>query len=252
MRGVAGGEAADLLARIDVEDVDDVAGRGRDGDGAAVGRDGHVIRALAVDLKAPLDLAARQVEPDHVAQAGPGDDQQPPVVSRVHVVDELVVALADELADREEVAEALGVEHDLGHPLLEVGDDVDAGDAPQAGAQLLGGAGVLLHLAGLGAGEEAQHVRGPLPVVADEDDLARLRPLRLLLGLGDGRLGGGRGEPGEERGRHAAGEQQRRHQEARAPSRRPASPRALFQASHHQNRVKTVGTQACGCAGSRL
>ena len=111
--------------RSGVEDVDDVAGRGRDRDAPAVGRDRHVVRALAVDHEAPDDLAGVEVDRDDVGEARPGDDQQPAVVRAEHVVDELVVPLADQLADRQEVAEPLGVGRDLGHPLVVVGDDVD-------------------------------------------------------------------------------------------------------------------------------
>ena len=56
----------------------------------------------------------------------------------------------------EEVAEPDGIELDLRHPLLDVGDDVDADDPPV-----------------LAAGDE--HVGRPLPVVADEQDLALAR-----------------------------------------------------------------------------
>ena len=88
-----------------------------------------MVGALAVDDEAPDDLAAGDVDRDHVGEARPRDDQQPAVVGRVHVVDELVVALADQLADREEVAEPDRVGGDLGHPLVDVGDDVEPGDA---------------------------------------------------------------------------------------------------------------------------
>ena len=71
----------------------------------------------------------RQVDRDDVGEARPRDEQQAPVVGGEHVVDELVVALADQLADREEVAERGRVEHDLGHPLVVVGDDVEPGES---------------------------------------------------------------------------------------------------------------------------
>ena len=91
----------------------------------------HVVGALAGDLEAPLDLARLgpgQADRDDVAEARPRDDQELAVGRRVHVVDELVVALADQLADREEVAEVDGVRADLVHALVVVGDDVDAGE----------------------------------------------------------------------------------------------------------------------------
>ena len=165
VRRVAGGEPADLLARERVEDVDDVPGRRRDGDARAVGRDRHVVGALAVDPEAPDDRAGVEVEPDHVGEARPRDDQQPAVLRAEHVVDELVVALADQLTDGEEVAEPLGVGEDLGHPLLDVGNDVEPRDARE---RRLARRPALL-----------DHVGRAVPVVADEQDgsdLARAAP----------------------------------------------------------------------------
>ena len=70
-----------------------------------------------------------------------------------HVVDPLVVALAHQLTDRVEVAEPLGVELDLGHAVLEVGDHVQPRDALE--------------------GLRVDRVGGAVPVVADPEDRAR-------------------------------------------------------------------------------
>jgi len=62
------------------------------------------------------------------------------------------VALADQLANGEEEAQLVRTRVDLQQPLLEVGDDVDARHPL---------------VAGLGIDD----VGGPVPVVADEDDV---------------------------------------------------------------------------------
>jgi hypothetical protein len=66
----------------------------------------------------------RQVDAHHVGEARSGDVDVPAVVGGEHVVDVLVVALADELLDGEEERQPLGVGDDLGHPLVDVGDHV--------------------------------------------------------------------------------------------------------------------------------
>ncbi len=90
-----------------------------------------MVGALALDLEAPVDRARCELEGDHVLEAGPRDDQVAPVLGRVHVVHVLVVPFPDQLLDRDEVAEVDRVQQDLGHPLVRVGDDVEAGDAAQ-------------------------------------------------------------------------------------------------------------------------
>jgi succinate-acetate transporter protein len=140
----------------------------------AVGRDRHVVGAVAVDRRAPDDPLGPQVDRHDVGEARPRDIQNATVVRREHVVDELVVTLANQLADREEVAVALRIRLDLLHPLVDVRDDVDAGDAAE-----------LARLDDVGR---------PVPVVAHVEDAARGGCLS--------RRGGGdaRRQRGEDRG----------------------------------------------------
>jgi hypothetical protein len=63
------------------------------------------------------------------------------------------VALADELANGEDEGEPVRVRVDLEHALVDVGDDVDARHALVAGLRI-------------------EDIRGPVPVVADEHDVA--------------------------------------------------------------------------------
>ncbi len=96
-----------------------------------------------------------EVKRDDVPEARSRDDEELAVGGRVHVVDELVVALADELADRRGSSRGrLGFVQISVDPLVVVGDDVDARER--------------LELVALGRDD----VRRALPVVADEDDLA--------------------------------------------------------------------------------
>ena len=173
VRLVAARDARHDRAGLRVDHVDDLGRRGRDEHVLAVGRDRHVVGSVAVDLRAPDDLLRAQVDRDDVGEARPRHVQHAPVVRREHVVHELVVALADLLADREEVAEPLRVRLDLRHPLVDVRDDVDAREPPEP-ARL-------------------DDVGGAVPVVADVEDVARLR--RLLARRAGGRRGhGGDGE----------------------------------------------------------
>ena len=68
-----------------------------------------MVGAVALHREAPEDPAGRDVDADDVGEARPRDRDEPPVVRREHVVDELVVALADRLADREEEGELVRV-----------------------------------------------------------------------------------------------------------------------------------------------
>ena len=159
VRAVAGGELARLLPGHDVQLVDHVRGRVRDDDALAVRRDAHVVRAVARDREAPEDLARRDLDPDDVGEARPRHGEDLPVVGREHVVGELIVALADPVTDRQEERELVGVRVDLGHPLGEVGNDVDPAQA----------------LVGLGIDDAGRAV----PVVADEHHVAQRRRGRL-------------------------------------------------------------------------
>ena len=76
----------------------------------AVGGDRHVVRAVAGDLRPPGDLAGRQVDPDHVGETRTRHVEVAAVVRGEGVVHVLVIALADQLPDREVVAELTGLE----------------------------------------------------------------------------------------------------------------------------------------------
>ena len=130
MRRVAGRRTRRPLAGGRVDRVHHVARSSPTPAARAVGRDRHVVGALALHREAPDDLArSRGRSPTTSREARARDVDEAPVVGGEHVVDVLVVALADQLADRDEVAEALRVERDLGQALLEVGDDVEAPEA---------------------------------------------------------------------------------------------------------------------------
>ncbi|CAN5287843.1 hypothetical protein BH09ACT12_BH09ACT12_05110 [soil metagenome] len=149
VRGPTRAELSDLLAVLDPQHMDDVAGRGADDDAPAVRGDGHVVGADAVDLEAPDDLLGLQADRHDVGEGRPGDHHQATVVGGVHVVDELVVALADQRADGEEVGQPVGVGRDLLHPLVVVGHDVDAPEPRER--------------------TRRHEIGGAVPVVADED-----------------------------------------------------------------------------------
>ncbi len=119
-----------------------VGGGGGDHDPGAVGRERHVVGPVTRDREAPVDPAAGEVDGHHVGEARPGDDDGRAVRGRVHVVDELVVALAGAEPDPEEVAQLDRVEVDLGEAPVLVGDDVDPADPGQvaAGGDDVGGA----------------------------------------------------------------------------------------------------------------
>ena len=177
VRRVTRRELACLLPGHDVQLVDLVGRRVRDQQARAVRRDAHVVRAVALDREAPEDPAGRDLDADDVGEARPRDGDDPPVVGREHVVDVLVVALADRLADREEERELVRARDDLGHPRVAVGDDVEAVQA----------------LVGLGVDDVGRAV----PVVADEHHAAK---------RGGGRCPGGHGgerkrKQGEQNGR---------------------------------------------------
>ena len=127
-----------------------------------------------------------QVDRHDVGEARPRDVQHAAVVGREHVVHELVVTLADRLANPEEVAVALRVGLDLLHPLLDVRDDVDPGDA--------------LELARL------DDVGGAVPVVAHVEDAAGLRRLARRSHRGGG---------GQHR-KHCGSDQRKNHPRHRA------------------------------------
>jgi hypothetical protein len=97
-------------------------------------------------------------------------------VRREHVVDELVVALADRLPDPEEVAHPVRVALDLGHALVLVGHDVDPRELLER--------------------VRVDDVGRAVPVVADVEDVARSgrRGRRA-----DGQHGDGRGQDPEKR-----------------------------------------------------
>ncbi len=148
VRRVAGLELADLGAGGRVERVH-LARRGVGHEQPrAVRGDGHVVGAVALHLEAPGDLARRDLDPDDVGEARPRDVDEAPVVGGEHVVGVLVVALADQLAHGEEVAELARVQGLFGEPLLEVRDDVEP---PELGERL----GI-------------DDVRRAVPVVGDE------------------------------------------------------------------------------------
>ena len=126
MRLVAGRELADDRPGLRVDDVHLARGRGGHQQPLAVRRDRHVVGPVALDLHAPDDAPVVQADGNDIGEARAGDEHQPPVRRGEGVVDVLVVALADELADAEEVAVVRRVGLDLGHPLRDVRDDVDA------------------------------------------------------------------------------------------------------------------------------
>src|SRR5690606_5115368 len=178
VRLVAGPEGTDLPAGGDVQHVHRVGRGGGDRDPGAVGRDGHVVGAVTRHREAPVDPAGGEVQGDDVGEAGPGDHHRAAVRGGVHVVDQLVVSLADAVADGHEVDPADRVGVDLCHPLLAVGDDVDPADLRE-----------------VAAGRD--DVGGAVPVVADEQHLPRGgRAAGAALGGG----GGGRGHCGGEGG----------------------------------------------------
>src|SRR5690606_2161686 len=111
-----------------------VGGGGGDRDPGAVGGDGHVVGAVTRHREAPVDPAGGEVQGDDVGEAGPGDHHRAAVRGGVHVVDQLVVSLADAVADGHEVDPADRVGVDLCHPLLAVGDDVDPADLREVAA----------------------------------------------------------------------------------------------------------------------
>jgi hypothetical protein len=80
-----------------------------------------VVRAVAVHAETSQQLAGGGVDADDVGEAGAGDDEDPAVRGGVHVVDELVVAFADQVADAEEVGVVDGVALDLRQALVESG-----------------------------------------------------------------------------------------------------------------------------------
>ena len=168
VRLVAAGNLGHDRTGLRVDHVDDLRGRGRHEQVPAVRGDRHVVGAVSVDLRAPDDRPGAQVDRHDVGEARARHVQDAPVVRREHVVHELVVSLPHRLANREEVAVALRIRLDLLHPLVDVRDDVDAGDPPE--------------LARL------DHVRGAVPVVAHVEDAARRRRLA--------RSGGSRGRQG--------------------------------------------------------
>ncbi len=185
VRRVARREAAGLLTRGHVDAVDDVRRGVRHQHLRAVRGDGHVVRAVAVHREAPADLARLEADGDDVREARPRDVDLGPFRVGEHVVDELVVPLADGFADGEEVGEPVGARLDLGHPLLAVRDDVDLGQDLERAA--------------------VDDGRGALPVVADEHHRAGVGALRWCLAGGHGR------------GRHA-GEERRGGQQGDEPT----------------------------------
>ena len=107
-------------------------GRVADDQPASVGREAHVVGAVAVHLLLADDAVRaalhglRDVHPHHVGEARPGDREVATVARGEHVVDVLVVALAGTLLDREVERQLLRVGPDVGELLLLVGDQVHA------------------------------------------------------------------------------------------------------------------------------
>ena len=124
VRLIARRELADDGAALRVDHVDLAGERGGDEQPRAIGRDRHVVGAIALDLHAPGDLACPEVQCDDVAQARPRDVERAPVVRRERVIDVLRVALADEQVVGVEDAQRDRVGRDLGAALRQVGDDV--------------------------------------------------------------------------------------------------------------------------------
>jgi hypothetical protein len=150
VRGVAGLEVGDPHAGGGVEHVDLARRRVGHEQPPAVGRDRHVIGAVALHREAPRDPLRGDLDRHDVGHARARDEDEAPVVGGEHVVGVLVVALADQRPDGEEVAELARVERLLLQALLQVRDDVDA---PELGERL-----------------RIDDVRRPVPVVGDEQD----------------------------------------------------------------------------------
>jgi hypothetical protein len=159
-----------------------------------------VVGALTGHGEPPDERARLDVDGHHVGQARPGHDQQLTVRRGVHVVDQLVVPLADERAHGQEVEQPHGVQVDLDEPLVEVGHHVDRADVVERGVR-------------------GDDVHRAVPVVADEQHVP------------DG-CGLGRRRWSEEPRRHD------RHQRQRGcPLRHDCSPKLLVgKYSHHAER----------------
>ncbi len=169
VRCVSGGECPHDSSRHRVQHVDD-AGTGRGGgrhhQAPPVRGDRHVVGAHPRERLAPHDPARAEADRHDVVEARPRHVQRAPVGRGVQVVDHLVVALPDLGAHEDgEGRSSRGEVLELAR--LEVGDDVDAANPL--------------------VGRHVQHVRGPVPVVADQQD-----------GPGLGRGAGRHGERGQQ------------------------------------------------------
>ena len=133
-----------------------------------------MVGAVAVHLLLLDDPPAGQVDPDHVGEAGARDGEQLAVAGGEHVVDVLVVALADALLDREVEGEPVGAGVDVAQLLRPVRDDVERLDPLLAG--------------------HVDDRRRAVPVVADEHDVPVAARARARVG------GSGRREPGQRHG----------------------------------------------------
>ena len=85
-----------------------------------------MVGAEAVDLHPPDDLPRAEVEGDDVGEVGARRKRN--AVGRGERVDVLVVTLADEQVHAREEPERERVGGDLGGALVEIRDDVQAGD----------------------------------------------------------------------------------------------------------------------------
>jgi hypothetical protein len=140
-----------------------------------------VVGAVALHREAPDDLAGGDLHPDHVGEARPRDVGEAPVVGGEDVVGVLVVALADQGADGDEVAELPRVQGLLGEPLLDVRDHVEPPELAEA--------------------LRVDDVGRAVPVVGDEQHRLRPRHHRRALVLG-----GGAGRQRERGGGHRGSE----------------------------------------------
>ena len=92
-----------------------------------------MIRPLSGHFGTPHNVAAGDINGNYIRKARARDKQGFSVVRGKHIIDELVVALANQLLDRQVIGETYGVGKNLQLAFFQIGSHIDAGQPRIAG-----------------------------------------------------------------------------------------------------------------------